>query len=194
MRPLSDVSFELNATQSETERAPVVVELASPREIPEPEIERPLAVPETNPILLLNAFQSATESAPVVVEFAILILKSPVPELYVSGPFAEREVSPILVATTPERVFRFPERVAIFPVAVARFCWRVRMFPVAVARSVRIPRMFPVAVAILVSWRVLVPWSFWRAERRESADVTVPDHATNPVRTEVRLSFPENAR
>ena len=37
-------------------------------------------------------------------------------------------MSPILVATTPERLFRFeilversPERVAIFPVAVARF-------------------------------------------------------------------------
>ena len=61
---------------------------------------------------------------------------TPVVLLYVMNPVPEREVREILVATTPERVFRFPERVEIFPVAVARFCWRVRMFPVAVARLV----------------------------------------------------------
>ena len=44
----------------------MVVELASPREIPEPEIERPLAVPETKLTLLLNEIQSETERAPVV--------------------------------------------------------------------------------------------------------------------------------
>ena len=37
----------------------------------------------------------------------------------------------------------------------------------------------------------MVPWSFWKAERRESALVTVPEPATNPERSEVRLSFPE---
>jgi hypothetical protein len=133
----------------------------------------------------------------------------------VSGPFAEREVSPILVATTPERVvrlvlvverfpervftvvvsverfpervFMFPESVFIFPVAVARFCWRVRMFPVAVARL--IPRF-----EIIVSWIVFDPWIFWNAWRMLSAAVIVPEAAENPVRTEVRLSFPENAR
>ena len=88
------------------ERAPVVDVLASAREIPVPAIERPLAVPivpilllkvfqseeESHPLaevvactiafcLVLNIFQSATERAPVVVLLAILIPKSPVPEL-----------------------------------------------------------------------------------------------------------------
>ena len=145
----------------------MVVELASPREIPEPEIERPLAVPGTKLTLLLNDIQSETESAPVVVEFAILTLKSPVPELYVSGPFAEREVSPILVATTPEREERFPEmvfifheRVEIFPVAVARLELVVLRFVFVVARFPERVAMFPVAVAMLLlivtSWPVIV--------------------------------------
>ena len=103
MRPLSDVSFVLNDTQSATERAPVVVAEASPRESPDPDITRPLVAPERKLTLLLKVFQSATERAPVVVEFAILILKRPVPELYVSGPFAESDVRPILLATVPER-------------------------------------------------------------------------------------------
>jgi hypothetical protein len=87
----------------------------------------------------------------------------------------------------PVAVARFVNKVAIFPVAVARFCWRVRMFPVAVARL--IPRF-----EIIVSWIVFDPWIFWNAWRMLSAAVIVPEAAENPVRTEVRLSFPENAR
>jgi hypothetical protein len=94
-----------------------------------------------------------------------------------------------VVARFHERVETFPERVAMLPVAVARFVWRVAMFPVAVARFVVRVLIFPVAVArpmarllILTSCTVLLPWSFWRAESTESADVTVPDQATNPVR------------
>lgn len=37
----------------------------------------------------------------------------------------------------------------------------------------------------------MVHWSFWNAVSIESAAVTVPDPATNPVRSEVRLSLPE---
>ena len=40
---------------------------------------------------------------------------------------------------------------------------------------------------------IFVHWSFWNAERTESVAVTVPDDAENPVRSDVRLSFPENA-
>ena len=60
--------------------------------------------------------------------------------------------------------------VAMFPEAVARFILRERIFPVAVARLefvvarlVFVVAILPVAVAIFVSWRVLVPWSFWIA-------------------------------
>lgn len=81
MRPLRDVSLELNATQSETESAPVVVLLASAREIPDPEIESPFAVPETKLTRLLNEIQSATERAHVVVEFAMFMPNTHEPEL-----------------------------------------------------------------------------------------------------------------
>ena len=224
--PLSDVILLLKLFQSVELSAPVVVAEARTREMPVPDIERPFGVPEMVPILLLKRFQSEEEShplaeavactiafcfalkrfqsdaerAPVVVEFAIFIPKTPVVLLYVSGPFAERDVSPIFVATVPERVLRFPERVFTFPervrilpVAVARLAFVVLRFVVSVA-------MFPVAVArlivrllMLTSWDVLLPWSFWNAERIESALVTVPDPATNPVRREERLSLPENA-
>mgnify|MGYP006338156791 CR=1 FL=1 len=83
-----------------------------------------------DPTLLLNIFQSVAESAPVVVEFAILIPNTPVRLLYVRGPSTEREVSDILVATTPLRVARLPERDEIFPVAVERFVLRLLMLVV----------------------------------------------------------------
>jgi hypothetical protein len=91
-----------------------------------------------------------------------------------------------MVATLEFVVARFVVRVAIFPVAVARFVWRVEIFPVAVASPI-------VRLLILTSCDVLLPWSFWNAERTESVDVTVPDPATNPVRSDERDIFPEKA-
>jgi hypothetical protein len=142
--------FELKVFQSVAERAPVVVLLASQMERPVPTRESQFVGEriERAPCLLLNVFQSVPVSAPVVVEFAFQIENTPVVLLYERGPRAEREVSPIFVATTPERVARLAlvrarlpervftvhERVAMLPVAVARFVWRVTMFPVAVAR------------------------------------------------------------
>jgi hypothetical protein len=118
--------LELNVVQSVAESAPVVVADARAREIPEPEIERPFGVPEMKPSLLLKVVQSVPVSAPVVVALAFPIENTHVRLLYVSGPTAERAVSPIFVATTPERVVRFvfvsarlPERVEIFAVLVA---------------------------------------------------------------------------
>ena len=115
---------------------------------------------------------------------AILMLKRPLPLLYVSGQLAESEVRLILVATIPERVVTFPERVlklvvrferlvlvvvrvpereAISPVAVERFEF-------VVARLVKREAISPIAVERFVrrevmelSWRVLDPWSFWKA-------------------------------
>ncbi len=160
---MRDPILLLKVFQFPTERAPVVVAEARVRESHVPASVSPLAV-EINPILLLKVFQSPTERAPVTDEVAMFIPNTPVRLLYVSGQFAERDVSPILVATTPERVARFPERVAMFPVAVERFVFVVerlfvspRMFPVAVARFefvverfvVRV-EMFPVAVAMLL--------------------------------------------
>jgi hypothetical protein len=54
--------------------------------------------------LLLKVLQSVVESAPVVVELAVEMPNTPVVLLYVSGPRAESAVSPILVASAPERV------------------------------------------------------------------------------------------
>jgi hypothetical protein len=83
----------------------------------------------------LNVVQSVPVRAPVVVALAFQIENTPVVLLYEREPSAEREVSPIFVATTherearfefvsarlPERVFTVHERVAMFPVAVAIF-------------------------------------------------------------------------
>ncbi len=68
---------------------------------------------------------------------------------------------------------------------------RERICPVAVVRYVLAVARLVVRVVIFVSCAVLVPWSFWKAERIESVFVTVHDPATNPVRREVRLSLPE---
>ena len=43
----------------------MVVELASPREIPEPEIERPFAAPEINPILFEKRLKSVDLRSPL---------------------------------------------------------------------------------------------------------------------------------
>ena len=119
-----------------------------------------------------------------MVVLAILMPKRPVVLLYVRGPLAERFVRLILVATIPERMVTFPERVlklvvrferlvlvvmrvpereAISPVAVERFEF-------VVARLVKREAISPVAVERFVrsevmelSWRVLDPWSFWNA-------------------------------
>ncbi len=139
---MSDPSLLLNVFQFPTERAPVVLAEARVRESPVPASVSPFAV-EINPILLLNVFQSSTESTPVRDEEAVFIPNTPVVLLYVSGPFADRDVSPILVATTPERVARLPEIELIFPVAVLRFVFVVERFVVRV-------EIFPVAVAMLL--------------------------------------------
>ena len=117
-----------------------MVEEARRRESPVPEIERPFAVP-MNPTLLLKRVKSTPERAPVVVVFAVLIVKRPVLLLYVRGQLAERFVRLILVATIPERVVTFPERVLKLVVrferlalVVVRFPEREAISPVAVAR------------------------------------------------------------
>ena len=76
----------------------------------------------------------------------MFIPNTPVLLLYVTGQFAERDVSPIFVATIPERVESLPERERISPVAVARFIWRFAMFPVAVAILELIVTSCPVIV------------------------------------------------
>jgi hypothetical protein len=149
-----------------------VVLLARARESPVPMRESQFVGEriERAPCLLLNVFQSVPVSAPVVVEFAFQIENTPVVLLYERGQSAESEVSPIFVATTPERVVRLAlvsarlpervftihERVAIFPVAVARLVVRVAMLeltpprdPESVARFPERVAMFPVAVARL---------------------------------------------
>jgi len=127
--------FPENARKSLAERAPVVVPFARAREIPVPVMERPFGVPETKPIFPLKVVQSVPVSTPVELALAFPIENTPVKLLYESGQFAERAVSPILVATTPESevrlelvVARFPERVAMLPVAVARFALVVARF------------------------------------------------------------------
>jgi hypothetical protein len=150
--PFSDPILLLNVFQSINERAPVVVELARARESPVPTRESQFVGEriERAPCLLLNVVQSVPVSAPVVVELAFQRENTPVVLLYERGQRAESEVSPIFVATTPERVerlalvvARFPERVDIFPVAVARLelvvarlVVRVAILPVAVVRFV----------------------------------------------------------
>ena len=140
----SEVSpiLALNVFQSVRESAPVVVEDASPRESPVPTRESPLAGEriEISPCLLLNVVQSVPVSAPVVVALAFPIENTHVRLLYARGPIAERAVSPIFVATTPESVARlavvsarFPERVFTVVVRVERLPESVAMFPVAVA-------------------------------------------------------------
>ena len=71
--PLSDPILLLKIFQSIAESAPVIVVDARARDMPEPAIERPLAVPETSETLLLNIVQSAPISAPVVVALAFHI-------------------------------------------------------------------------------------------------------------------------
>jgi hypothetical protein len=126
----------------------------------------------------LNVVQSVPVRAPVVVALAFQIENIPVVLLYERGPSAEREVSPIFVATTPERVARFvlvsarlpervftlPERVAILPVAVARLEFVVLRFVMIVltdpervfTRPERVA-MFHVAVAMFVVRVIMFP-------------------------------------
>ncbi len=121
------LSLPEKVAKSAAERAPVVVELESPREMPLHAIERPLAAPVMRLTLLLKVDQSLPVIAPVVVEFAVFIANTPVRLLYMRGPFAERDVREILLATTQESVFRLPERLNTVPESE-------RIFPVAVAR------------------------------------------------------------
>jgi len=162
------LSLPEKVAKSVAESAPVVVVLASPREIPLHAIESPFATPVIRLTLLLKVVQSIQVIAPVVVEFAIFIPNTPVRLLYVTGPFAERDVREILVATTHERVFTVVERVfteperlntvhererklvasvLTLPERLKRVPERVRIFPVAVARVLWSARIFPVAVA-----------------------------------------------
>jgi hypothetical protein len=173
--PLIDATLLLKVFQSNDERAPVVVELARPRESPDPEIIRPLVAHERKLTLLLKIFQSTPVIAPVVDEFAILIPNTPFVLLYVSGPFAERDRREILVArthesvsmvvqrvltvperlnTVPERERKFVERVSTLPERLKREPERLRIrpereriSPVAVEREFERARRFPVAVA-----------------------------------------------
>lgn len=99
--------------------------------------------------LLLNILKSPTERVQVVVEEAIFIQNTHVELSYVSGQFAERDVSPIFVPTVVPRFAKFPERVrrsdeseekfefvvAREPETAARFVLRVAIFPVAVVTS-----------------------------------------------------------
>ena len=111
----------------------------------------------------------------------------------------------VRVFTDQERFESPPKSERISPVAVARKLFVVeivfvseKIFPVAVARYPLVVARLALVVArplmreeIRLSCAVLVPWSFWNASRIESAEVTVPEPATNPERSEVRLSFPE---
>ncbi len=104
----------------------------------------------------MNILKSPTPRTPVDDEEAIFTPNTPVRLLYVSGQFAERDVSPIFDPIATPRVPRFPERVrksdeskeklafvaAREPEIVERFVVRVEIFVVFVA-------IFPVAVAIL---------------------------------------------
>jgi hypothetical protein len=75
VRPLREPIFALKLFQSVAERAPVVVDDARAREIPDPEIERPLVAPERKLTLLLNVAQSVDDRSPDAVREAYGILK-----------------------------------------------------------------------------------------------------------------------
>jgi hypothetical protein len=198
--PPRDPIFELKLIQSAWESAPVVVAEARAREIPLPAIESPFADPDTTPTLLLNVVQSVPVSAPVVVEFAFQIENTPVVLLYERGQRAEREVRPILLLNIVQSApVRRPVDVALaFQIAIVTFGQTVEFAPLVMVIAVLAVEIDPnvradCLLAMVVSWAVLLPWSFWRATRRESAAVTVPDPATNPVRREERDIFPEKA-
>jgi nucleoside diphosphate kinase len=192
----------------------VVVEDARPREIPEPEIERPFGEPEITPTLLLNVVQSVPVSAPVVVELAFQIENTPVVLLYTSGQTAERDVREILVATTPERdarlafvrarfhervftlpesvftvvvkVARLPERVAIFAVLAAVCPERVAILPVAVARLELIVTSCHVIVAML---EFVVERFVWRVDTIPESVFTRHEKVFTKPEREARLVF-----
>ena len=84
-----------------------------------------------------------------MVVLAILMPKRPVVLLYVRGPLAESEVRLILVATIPERVVTFPERVLKLVVRFERLVLVVVRVPEREAISpVAVERLF-VSVFIL---------------------------------------------
>jgi hypothetical protein len=131
--------------------------------VPTPNVCVTPVSPLIDPTLLLNVFQSVAESAPVVVEFAILIPNTPVRLLYVRGPSTEREVSDILVATTPESVFteplselrfafvvtRLPESVDTVVLRVEREPERELTLPERVVKLLKSVATVPERVAIL---------------------------------------------
>jgi hypothetical protein len=162
--------------------------------------------------LLLKVFQSVDERAPVVVVLAIFMANTQVVLLYVIGQRAERLVRAILLATTHERVFMVPLRVFTVPerevmlaIAVVRVPERVftdheteliepfntftlpesvTRFPLSVLVVVIRPVVLPERLARLPLRLVFDPWSFWKAERVESLEVTTQEPETNPVRRE----------
>lgn len=87
-----------------------MVDEAREREIPLPAIESPLAAPDMRLTLLLKRVQSPPVRAHVVELFAVAMVNTPVRLLYERGQTAERDVSPIFVATTHERVLTVPDR------------------------------------------------------------------------------------
>jgi hypothetical protein len=95
-----EVRFNLpeKVLKSVSERAPVVVLLASPIERPVPTRESQLVGVriERAPCLLLNVVQSVPVSTPVEEDDAFQIENTPVALLYASGHTAERDASPIL--------------------------------------------------------------------------------------------------
>jgi hypothetical protein len=125
--PLIEATLLLKVFQSNAERAPVVVELARERDIPEPEMMRPLSDPDTKLTLLLKAFQSPAESAPVATheasqrEIPLQTIESPLagPEmrltllLKVVQSSAER--APVVVAFASARERPVPTSESPFP-------------------------------------------------------------------------------
>jgi hypothetical protein len=131
--------------------------------------------------VLVPAFQVADPLFPVVVTVrAFCLLLKSVQSVHLRRPVEVALAFPMVRVT-------FGQTVAFVPfVMVMDGLVEVKLPNV---RAFCFVAIFPERVAIAVSWRVLLPWSFWNAERIESAEVTVPDDARKPVRREVRLSL-----
>jgi hypothetical protein len=104
--------FHENARKLAGERAPVTLLLARAREIPVPEIESPLGVPDMTPILLLKIVQSLDLRSPVAVADAFGILSTTVPPRVTDGVIDE------VLPAVPRRKLIFPSDEALFQIGV----------------------------------------------------------------------------
>jgi hypothetical protein len=180
----------LNVFQSVAERAPVFAAEARARERVFVPRERPFGVAqiESAPCLLLNVFQSIGERSPVAVEFAVAML------IVTFGPTVEFVP---FVTMIPAVLDETDQNVRVFCLPLNVFQSEEERAPVVVELAREIPNTHVVLLYVRGPFAksevsvIFVPWSFPKAVRMESDDVTVPELTANPVRREVRESFHE---